>query len=276
MKPTQMLLLLSLAAPAFALHPARQGSIEVVKDSVAELRAEFDAVPKNQKQPGFDQKALDDKRVELAKRARALMEGNPRSEPAVRVRVWMVTSGVEAGSSDSLLDELMTKDIASPALGDLLDVLRPNSRPDARARVETLVEDAGDRGVRGLALRTLADHVKYDLDGLRAVEAGDVSVATHAKRHGDDRSESLRKSGANEVEKQYVALLERVAKEYGNVLDSRGRAIGPRAEGALFELQQLSIGKIAPEIEAEDIDGTTFKLGDYRGKVVVIDFWGHW
>jgi hypothetical protein len=25
-----------------------------------------------------------------------------------------------------------------------------------------------------------------------------------------------------------------------------------------------------------DIDGNRFKLSDYRGKVVVLDFWGHW
>ncbi len=31
-----------------------------------------------------------------------------------------------------------------------------------------------------------------------------------------------------------------------------------------------------PEIEAEDLDGVTFKLSDYRGKVVVLDFWGNW
>ena len=32
----------------------------------------------------------------------------------------------------------------------------------------------------------------------------------------------------------------------------------------------------APEIEAEDLDGVSFKLSDYRGKVVVLDFWGNW
>jgi hypothetical protein len=38
----------------------------------------------------------------------------------------------------------------------------------------------------------------------------------------------------------------------------------------------LEIGKVAPEIEGEDIDGQRFKLSDYRGKVVVLDFWGNW
>jgi cytochrome oxidase Cu insertion factor (SCO1/SenC/PrrC family) len=43
-----------------------------------------------------------------------------------------------------------------------------------------------------------------------------------------------------------------------------------------FEQRELAIGKVAPEIEGEDADGVPFKLADYRGKVVVLDFWGHW
>jgi hypothetical protein len=38
----------------------------------------------------------------------------------------------------------------------------------------------------------------------------------------------------------------------------------------------FEIGNQAPEISGEDIDGVAFKLSDYRGKVVVLDFWGDW
>ena len=33
---------------------------------------------------------------------------------------------------------------------------------------------------------------------------------------------------------------------------------------------------LAPEIEAELIDGTRFKLSELRGQYVVLDFWGSW
>jgi hypothetical protein len=36
------------------------------------------------------------------------------------------------------------------------------------------------------------------------------------------------------------------------------------------------VGLTALEIEGEDIDGKRFKLSDYRGKVVLLDFWGNW
>jgi hypothetical protein len=38
----------------------------------------------------------------------------------------------------------------------------------------------------------------------------------------------------------------------------------------------LPVGATAPEIAGEDIDGRFFKLSDYRGKVVLLDFWGNW
>lgn len=38
----------------------------------------------------------------------------------------------------------------------------------------------------------------------------------------------------------------------------------------------IEIGDTALEIDGEDIDGKKFKLSDYRGKVVVLDFWGDW
>jgi hypothetical protein len=38
----------------------------------------------------------------------------------------------------------------------------------------------------------------------------------------------------------------------------------------------LDEGKRAFEISGKDTDGKDFNLSDYRGKVVLLDFWGHW
>jgi len=70
-------------------------------------------------------------------------------------------------------------------------------------------------------------------------------------------------------------LLAEVVEKYAD-LDLNGEKIGKKAASQLFELRHLSVGKVAPEIEGEDIDGKKFKLSDYRGKIVLLDFWGHW
>lgn len=39
---------------------------------------------------------------------------------------------------------------------------------------------------------------------------------------------------------------------------------------------QFAIGKVAPDIEGIDLGGSEFKLSDYEGKIVFLDFWGDW
>lgn len=38
----------------------------------------------------------------------------------------------------------------------------------------------------------------------------------------------------------------------------------------------LQKGLMAPDIEGPTIDGSTMKLSDLRGKVVVLEFWASW
>ena len=55
-----------------------------------------------------------------------------------------------------------------------------------------------------------------------------------------------------------------------------GSDLAEAVTGYLFELDNLQIGMIAPDIVAADLDGVEFKLSDYRGKIVMLDFWGDW
>ena len=91
----------------------------------------------------------------------------------------------------------------------------------------------------------------------------------------------LKRGDAAALRKEYEELLERVEsdKDYAATVVERGNAkvtLGELAGRELFALRNLQPGKPSPEIEGEDIDGVKFKLSDYRGKVVLLDFWGHW
>jgi peroxiredoxin len=41
-------------------------------------------------------------------------------------------------------------------------------------------------------------------------------------------------------------------------------------------VQELTVGKVAPEISGRDLDGRALRLSDFRGKVVVLTFSGDW
>ena len=49
--------------------------------------------------------------------------------------------------------------------------------------------------------------------------------------------------------------------------------VGERAKEELLEIRDRAAGSQAPDTEGEDQDGRRFKLSDYRGKVVLLDFW---
>jgi hypothetical protein len=82
----------------------------------------------------------------------------------------------------------------------------------------------------------------------------------------------LQQAGADDAAKRAAGVkdLEQVAKV---TADEDLRA---QAEDALFEIRHLQVGCEAPDIAGLDIDGVAFKLSDYRGKVILLDFWGFW
>lgn len=72
---------------------------------------------------------------------------------------------------------------------------------------------------------------------------------------------------ANET-KDLVELIKAARSDYPEQLENLKRE--------LFLLENLAIGKPALEIEGHDLDGVEFKLSDYRGQVVLLNFWGDW
>ncbi|MBM3987942.1 MAG: redoxin domain-containing protein [Planctomycetes bacterium] len=75
---------------------------------------------------------------------------------------------------------------------------------------------------------------------------------------------------------QAKELYRELAAKFAALDAGWGGTYGEIATRALFELEHLQIGMLAPDFEASDENGVKFKVGDYRGKVVVLDFWGFW
>jgi hypothetical protein len=101
-----------------------------------------------------------------------------------------------------------------------------------------------------------------------------------ARRHellfGKPYVDALRRQDRAAAVQEVESLFERAGQEYGDVQVPFTGAVGEQAESALFQLRHLSLGKQAPDIEGRDQDGVPFKLGDYRGKVVLLYFWSEY
>lgn len=80
-----------------------------------------------------------------------------------------------------------------------------------------------------------------------------------------------------EAQKEQLSSMLRAAiDEYSNLGFRNDTTYGEIAKRELFELEHLQVGCVAPDIEGHDLDEIPFKLSDYQGKVVMLDFWGHW
>jgi thiol-disulfide isomerase/thioredoxin len=88
----------------------------------------------------------------------------------------------------------------------------------------------------------------------------------------------LRALDPEKLDREATRFLERTIKEFGGVqpLGKASFRLSERAAGEIFQMKHLAVGRIAPDIEGEDIDGKPMRLSDFRGKVVVISFWATW
>jgi hypothetical protein len=71
-------------------------------------------------------------------------------------------------------------------------------------------------------------------------------------------------------------LYECLRSTFVSLKDPYGRDYGKLASAALFEMDRLQVGMTAPDFEGVDQNGKRVALSDFRGKVVVLDFWGFW
>ena len=68
----------------------------------------------------------------------------------------------------------------------------------------------------------------------------------------------------------------RLAADYAELDAGRGSTFGQKATAALFEAEYLQVGLPVPDIASIDETNAAFNLSDYKGKVVLVDFWGFW
>ncbi len=143
-------------------------------------------------------------------------------------------------------------------------------KDDAMESIRTLVKDHLSSPV----LEQIAQMMQYGDRTYGAEFAGEIlaTIRDKAKEPGAKSAAllSLAVQNMKKDEPAARAMLDRILKEFPTTPSAK------RAEGSLFEMDHLQVGKTAPDFTATDEKGMQWKLSEYRGKVTVIDFWGFW
>jgi RNA polymerase sigma factor (sigma-70 family) len=196
--------------------------------------------------------------------------------------VLRTTGGGDEGQTGKLRDEalrLVLRDHrGAPGLTPLLHAMSYQYADSADKALAEIAEHSPDRIVRGRAAYLLARGLAEKSEAARLLRVLPELLDDPAL--ADRRPRLKRWQGINpdQTARRAEEWYARVRDSYTDVPASDGQkeTLGESAERGLFALRKLAIGKVAPDIEGEDLDGKRFHLRDYRGKVVVLLFCGHW
>jgi thiol-disulfide isomerase/thioredoxin len=203
----------------------------------------------------------------------------PRSAAAVDALVWVVlhpTPPAPKGDDPRTraLEVLRARHADSDRLGPLCTQLVFDLGPASEALLRAVLRKTATAAVEARACTSLAQNLKFrareiarlrdDPDRIKALEA------------------ALGKRAAGDLAKRDPKkLLAESEKLFQTVIDKHGKVAHP-SHGTLANLarsnlqaigEPVTVGKLAPGISRAGVDGKTLTLLDYRGKVVLIDFW---
>lgn len=216
----------------------------------------------------------------FAARFLAIAEANPDDPAAVDALVWTLQLGSQAQSGVKAIERLAARHAADPRVARAVPMLVHAYSPAAEKLLRAVVEQGKDRQAQGDALLALGQFLNARAELLSHMKDNPERIAEvqpALERMGLDKAtfDRLLKSDPATFTKEAETCYERVVKEFDDVAQGRG-TLGKTASGELNAIRTLGVGKPCPEIVGEDIDGKSFKLSDYKGNVVVVDFWGDW
>jgi hypothetical protein len=175
-----------------------------------------------------------------------LAQKHPKDPAAFDALTFVVANGPDGPEADKAGDLLLQGH--ADKLGQLAQHLGRAESPAAEKFLRRVLTTSQDHQTQARACFSLAQMLKQ-----RSEAAGEKPAEVQ------------------KFTKEAEEFFDQVANKYADV-----DKLAEQAKSELFEIRHLAIGKEAPNLEGEDGDGKSMKLSDYRGKVVVIDFWANW
>ena len=178
--------------------------------------------------------------------------------------------------------ELIKEQRGKPEAGDAIrlcaGVLASTGGKASRHYFDALMEEAAhDAGLIPATITVF--NSLYSLDYsvelehyVRSVLKSEAAVASKAVAGVALIGTMLRKG--DELQGEVAELTRQVSERYGDQL-FQNKPIKDQLK-SLLDSQKFVVGSLAPDIVGKDHEGKEFRLSEYKGKVVVLDFWADW
>lgn len=212
---------------------------------------------------------------ELAGRFIELAEQHSKSPVAVDALVWVVIRVSRGRDLDRAITMLAKQYLKSERIAPVCRKLPSRPLLASERLLRSLRKQSPHEAIRAQASFHLAVYLQRQLALKKALDNDEQGRPRFEQFYGKDFADHLVKLDGTASTKEIESIYEDVIKSFPDV-ELRDSTLGATSRQRLFTIRHLSLGRTAPEITGQDVDGKTFKLSDYRGKVVLLDFWGHW
>lgn len=215
-------------------------------------------------------------RFAAAAKVLELVRPHAADPAAVEALVWVMMSsnGAEATQAAALAAK---HHLSNASVIDAACRTQETPKGWAEPLLRTLLASELPKAARARVLYSLAT-VRQRRSQFPALLATitPTQLALMERIYGKDTVAEYRKLDAVKAEADALDLFAELRDKLGAEESPARVRYDSLAKAAIFEIQNLSVGKLAPDIVGEDTDGVKFKLSDHRGKVVVLTFWGTW
>jgi hypothetical protein len=212
---------------------------------------------------------------EFAEKFLALAAKHPGDGAAIDALAWVLTNDAASAAAQRAVDLLLKDHLASGKLVEVCKRLSESESLAAERLLRTLQERSPNRGVQAQACFSLAGLLRQQISYAVHLKENPAERKRIEKFLGEECTKHVASLDPAKIEAEREQLYETILKSYADAKVEGSTLVVP-AKRELFVIRHLSVGKVAADIEGEDLDGVKFKLSDYRGKVVLLDFWGDW
>ena len=170
-----------------------------------------------------------------------MIDGDPKNPKMFRALKWIARTTRGRGLEQKHYTNLEENYFHQDKIGEVALALTHSRLPEAQEFITKVIEESESKNARGMAIYARALGMEHD------------------------------KAKAAE----YAALNKTLIDDYPNLM-VRGENVAESLKEKQKEASKFEVGKVAPDTIGKDVDGNEMKLSDYRGKVVLFDFWGDW
>jgi hypothetical protein len=211
----------------------------------------------------------------FAKRFLALAEEDPRDSVSADALLWVVKKVRGKADTDRALHLLAKHHVTSQTIGEGTKTIARSRSTKAEPLLRAVLAKNPNKQAQALACFYLAALLESEANIVEQLKSEPELTPRVLQYFGEEYGEHLSSLKPVEVTKRREQVYAQMLKSFAKA-EVAGEVLGKVATRALFGIRNLSVGKSAPEITGQDIHGKPMKLSGFRGKVVMLSFWGHW